>query len=244
MFSLPNAEGAVDAATLFTMSAQEFADLAAPEGLLPGPVTDDSPALPGGAVASRSQVFTSADGSRVAQSRTVVLQHVEALLAQVRILHFSPAILPAGKKSDVGYAAPLLWTKQDQEVDLSIAVHCEKPIGLVLITGGEASLLGETFAKSQVLDSQPSEAETWPRSSAAASCSKMASCVFRALAPPRRKLSRQALKAAAVTPRARDSVSRSSPRKSRYTASAWRSPVASCGRLRAITRLPRSSVRS
>lgn len=181
-FSLPNPGGAVDQATLYSLGAQEFGNLAAPGGLTAGPATDGILATPGGPAPCRSQDFSSADGAAVARSRMVILQTTpmaagamvwlapgqpdqlltlaESLIAGVQVLPFEPDALQEMERYGIRFAIPLLWLRQEQEQDGSIGITCQGPTGTVLVSTGAAGIFGGALGEYYILESQRAEADT------------------------------------------------------------------------------------
>jgi len=181
LFSIPNQGGALDAATLLGLGAQEFGGLAAAAGLAGGPIAEGVMAVPGGEAATRSQEFRSADGLAVARSRFVLLQtapmaagaliwiapgqpdgllgQAEAVLAGIQVLAFDAEALQPVERHGIRFALPLLWVKEEQEQPGTASISCQGMAGSVFASAGSSGMFGGWIGEAFILDNQRADAD-------------------------------------------------------------------------------------
>lgn len=182
LFTIPNPEGAINAATLFSLGAQELVSLSAKWRLEGGEITEGIQDSSLGPVACRSQEFHQIDGAVVGHGRVVILQttpmaagailwtdpgvpealfmDAERLLTGIKILTFTEDTLRPMEREGIEFAVPLLWTRQEQSNEAGSAMSCQGAKGSLFISVGASGLFGGALGESFLLDAQPGEANT------------------------------------------------------------------------------------
>jgi hypothetical protein len=180
LFSIPNPQGAISAETLLGLSAQEFGSLAARRALTAGATTDGVQDTSAGPATSRTQEFLAVDGTVLARGRIVILQtspmaagallwmdpdlpegyfeSSENLLKAVQVLPFSSDTLQPMERSGIGFALPVLWTRQELHDNGSTALNCQGTIGNVFLTVATSGVFGGELGESLALAAQAGEA--------------------------------------------------------------------------------------